>query len=214
MFNFSRISVLSSFGHEINNLLVTNDTESDHLLALFPGMYNTCESPLLYYAREAALQAGCDVLGIQYGYSRAGVDFSPEMFAPTLEETLEALRLCGFEKYRRISFISKSFGTLIAGEAAKRFPTAGIRHLFLTPISSSIPYIAGTDCTVIYGTADPHFTQNDAAQIADDPRVKLHALPGADHSLESRTDYRDSLRVLAKICGIYEDFLKLICSGR
>ena len=207
MLNYDKVSVMSSFGHVINNLLISNDSKSDHLLALFPGAYNTCESPLLYYAREVALQAGCDVLNVEYGYRRAGVDFSGEMYAPALEETVEALRLCELEKYRRVSFISKSFGTLIAGEAAKRFPAAGIRHLFLTPVPSTIRFISGTDCSVIYGAADHLFSKSDAAQIAYDPCVKLLVLPGAGHSLQIENDYRASLRLLAQICETYETFL-------
>ncbi|MCL2351323.1 MAG: hypothetical protein FWC55_02200 [Firmicutes bacterium] len=207
MLIFSKINVLSSFGREANNLLVTHDSASERLVALFPGANNTCESPLLYYAREVALQAGCDVLSVEYGYSRAGLAFAGEMFAPSLEESVEALRLCRLEKYSRVSFIGKSLGTLIAGEAAKRFPGADIKFLFLTPVPSSIPYIKG-DCTVIYGTADRHFSEADAARIPDDPRIKRLVLPGAGHSLEKEGDCAASLGILGLVCEAYETFLR------
>jgi len=207
MLNYNKVNVKSSFGHDINNWLITNAPEADHLLAFFPGMMNTCESPLLYYAREVALQAGCDALCIEYGYGRACVNFSDEFFASTLDESAEALRLCKLEQYRRVSFISKSFGTLIAGKAAERFPAVEIKHLFLTPVSHTVPFIQKGDCTVIYGAADSHFAESDAAQIAGVPKVQVVVLPGADHSLEIRGDFRASLRLLEQICGIYEAFV-------
>jgi len=205
--NISIVKVKSSFGHEIHNPLFAHEPASDHLTALFPGVNNTYESPLLFYARKVALQAGSDTLGIEYGYRRSGHALSTEAYKPTLEETIEALRLCEIEKYRSVSFISKSFGTIVAGEAARYFKTVNIRNMFLTPVASTIPYISDNACIVVYGTADPNFSQSHAAKISDNPSVKLLAIPGADHSLEIENDYRASLRILEQICENYGMFL-------
>ena len=105
-----------------------------------------------------------------------------------------------------VLFISKSFGTIIAGEAAREFKHLNIRNLFLTPVGHTVPYINETDCTVIYGSADPYFLQSDVDKISDSR--KLIALPGADHSLEVGADYRASLGYLARVCEVAEAFLK------
>ena len=206
MVSFNRISIPSSFGHVINNLFLKHDQAASHLVVLLPGMYNTHESPLLYYSANVALQAGCDVLGIEYGYHHSGHSYSSEMFESTLGETLEALRSCGIEQYHRVSFISKSFGTIIAGEATRHFTSVKAHNLFLTPIARTIPYINEGDCTVIFGTADPLFSQDDADKISGN--VQVISLPGADHSLTMDNDYRKSLDFLGDVCEIVNKFLK------
>ena len=203
--NFSSVNVLSSFGHEIRNKLITHDQAADYLTVLFPGGNNTYEHPLLYYPGNVAFRAGSDLLGIEYGYHHSGYPCSFEIFESSLKETLEALRRCDIEKYRRVIFISKSFGTVIAGEATRQFGTVDIRNLFLTPIARTVPYINEIDCTVVYGTADPHFTQDDAGKITGGKQVI--ALPEADHSLQFGSDYRVSLEYLIRICEITEGFL-------
>ena len=156
MINWSSINIMSSFGHKIHNLYLSHEPRVNRLTVLFPGANNTCEAPLLHYARLIALQAGSDTLGIEYGYNRSGHEFTSEMYKPSLDESLEALRLCGIEKYNIVFFISKSFGTLIAGEITKRLKSVNIRNLFLTPVGATIPYINESDCTVVFGTADSH----------------------------------------------------------
>ena len=210
LISYSTIDVVSSFGHEIKNLFLMHEPKSTLLTVLFPGVNNTCESPLLYYGREAALQAGSDVLGIEYGYRRAGREFSSEMYAPSLKETMEAIRRCGLEKYRRVSFISKSFGTLIAGEITKQFTSSDILNFFLTPVPSTIPYITKAECTVVCGAADPYFSQKDVDKIAGNPHMKLVIVPGADHSLAIENDYRASLQVLMQVCETYDAFFHIV----
>ena len=119
MINWSSINITSSFGQEIRNLYLTHESRTNRLSVLFPGANNTCEAPLLHYARLIALQAGSDILCIEYGYNHAGHEFTSEMYKPSLDESLKVLRLCGIEKYDSLSFISKSFGTLIAGEITR-----------------------------------------------------------------------------------------------
>lgn len=208
MITESVITVRSSLGFDNRYLHLMQEPTSPVLVVLFPGQGHRCDIPVLYYAREVALQLGFDTLSIEYGFQRAGCARTPALFEPTLRETIEALRHGQIEHYTRVYFISKSFGTLIAGETAQYFKAVDLRNLFLTPLAATVPYIAAAACTVIYGTADAYFLPKEAENISGLPHVKRITLPNATHSLEIENDYRASLDILSRLCVEYEQFLR------
>jgi len=206
MISENEISIKSSFGHSIKNCLLKNEPNSDSLLVLFPGGAGTCEMPLLHYAREVALQLSCDVLNIEYGYVRTEQTMSlGELFYPIVDESIRAINACDPTSYRRLLFISKSFGTRIAGEIYGHFSHLPIRNLFLTPLEEVIPSISQANCTVIVGDKDPFFP--DITKISKMPNVDLHIFKNTAHSLEVEGDYKKSLEILSNICMVYENFI-------
>lgn len=134
MIKKSYITVNLSWGHHINNLLLTQEPKSDSIVILFPGGDYSCDKPLLHYARKATLLSGCDVLSLEYGYFKTNNSFKGELFEQTLKEAKEAVEICLSNGYKNIYFISKSLCTVIAGEISQYIGYDKINSLFLTPI--------------------------------------------------------------------------------
>ena len=200
------ICVQSSFGHTIKNRLLAQEPRAEALAVLFPGGNGTCDIPLLHYARKVALQAACDVLSIEYGYVRTEHSLSWEMHDALLQEARQAVEACDLPKYRRIYFISKSLGTLIAGELAEKLRPAPICSLYLTPLEGTVAHIEKSGGIVVTGDQDRLFP--DASILQTIPGIDLHVFAGANHSLEVPNDYHKSLELLTRVADICHRFLR------
>lgn len=159
----------------------------------------------VYYAREAALDAGYDALCIEYNghhaARRVGVDDLPIYVG----DALAAMEACGARAYGRLVFCSKSLGTLVAGEAARR--VSGARQFFMTPLDRTLPYLSDAPCVVVAGSADDALSPQGRAAAVAAPRVSVRVIEGADHSLEYRGDVGRSLDALREATGLFKDFL-------
>ena len=202
------IDIKSSFGHNIKNWLLRQEPESRSLVVLFPGSIGAYFIPLLDYARNVALQRNCDVLNIEYGFTRTEHFLSYNFYDDIVRETQEAVTACDLARYERIYFISKSYGTLVAGEIADRLSAHSIKNLFLTPLEATLPYLAKQGCAIVMGTKDRLFP--DISRIESLSDVQLYKFGGANHSLEIDDSYEKSLEILAAVSKIYDTFL---CGG-
>lgn len=209
MINKSLINVISTFGHEINNLFLVHTPKSKSIVILFPGGDGNCDNPVLHYARKATLLSGSDVLSLEYGYYRANKTFKTELFDQTVEEVKEAVQKCLSCSYENIYFISKSLGTSIAGEISKFIGYDKVSNLFLTPTANTIPHIINTKCTVVVGTNDKHFPKEQIDKIKNCPSVKLNIISNAAHSLEIEDNYIESLEILGSVTRICANFVSM-----
>lgn len=80
--------------------------------------------------------------------------------------------------YERILFVSKSLGTVVAG-GRQRLGDEVIKHLFLTPIKATIPYLRRSQGMMIYGTADPQFGPDEVKLTGGLPRMVIVPVEGA-----------------------------------
>lgn len=208
MINESYVKVKSFWGHNIENLLLTHSPKTDSLVVLFPGGDYSCDRPLLHYARKAALLSGCDVLSLEYGYFKTDNSFKVEFLEDIIKESNEAVQLCLSNSYKNINFISKSIGTAVAGEISKSMGYDKVNNLFLTPISHTLPHIINSNCTVVVGTRDKFFTQENIDTISLYPSVGLHLVENAGHSLELNNDYVKSLDILREIADLCAGFVR------
>lgn len=209
MINKSTVQVKSNFGHEINNLFLTQTPKSNSIVILFPGGEGNCDKPLLHYARKATLLSGCDVLSLEYGFYRANKDYNEEFFKQTVEEVKEAINKCSCSSYENIYFISKSVGTIIAGEISKVIGYDKVSNLFLTPTINTIPYIENSKCTVVVGTKDKFFPKEYIEKVSNLSSVNLKTINNATHSLEIGDNYIKSLEILGAVAKLCESF---VCS--
>ncbi|MBL4938275.1 alpha/beta hydrolase [Clostridium sp. YIM B02515] len=207
MINKSYIKVKTIWGYDTNNMLLTHLPKSDSIAVLFPGADYSCDKPLLHYARKAALLSGCDVLSLEYGFCRATNPVEGNPFNQIVKDSYEAVRLCVENKYNNIYFISKSFGTAVAGEVSSLVGYDKVNNLFLTPTEETIPYILRSKCTVISGERDKHFTQNNIDTIRKNSSVDLHIIDKAVHSLEIDDDYIESINILEYITKVCAKFV-------
>lgn len=174
------------------------------LAVLFPGRGYSLDAPIMWYAAKAAYGAGCDVLGIEYGYQANRVSFEMEGFERLVSEAVSALETVLTDSaYSDFVFIGKSLGTRVQSEVAKKAQLSVSRHVFLTPLQPVISSILASDrALVIVGDNDPAFTPEDVAAVRESAGVTVHIMAAADHSLET-PDMLASIGILqttAQLC--------------
>lgn len=203
----SYITVKSSWDHEIENSLLTHSPKSASIAILFPGSDGCCEGPLMHFSRMAAFLSGCDVLSLEYGYRRTAELFKYGFRDRITGETREAVEKCLNAGYANIYFISKSFGTAIAGELSISLKHNNIKNLFLTPPYYTMPYITELKCTVVTGTNDVLFSMEHIDKLKAMPSIDLHIIDNATHSLEIEDDWKESLNILTTVTTLCSSFV-------
>ncbi|MCR2806913.1 alpha/beta hydrolase [Paenibacillus soyae] len=203
--NMEIVTVPSYWGTPMQQKHITVQGQTNKLVVLFPGRGYSCELPLLYYAGNAALQHNHSVLKLEYGYQAARASFDLQDLSKVIDECTESV-LQVSPNYDQLLFISKSMGTIVAGEVHRRMQQK-VNHIFLTPLVETIPYINASDRVVIYGGMDPAFPSEAAKQIEYSENVI--EIPRADHGLETG-DVEENLAILKRIAGVYQDVLARI----
>ncbi|GJM78963.1 hypothetical protein HMSSN139_14590 [Paenibacillus sp. HMSSN-139] len=137
----------------------------------------SCEKPTLHYAGLAARECGYDILALEYGYQAARTELEYREIPKIIEDSERAVRqLIG--SYEEIVFISKSLGTVVAGEVHRKLGAgANVRHIYLTPIPDTLPYIHETRAVVVYGTKDDLFPAELASRLTASNRLKIVSIP-------------------------------------
>ncbi|MDR9856492.1 hypothetical protein RJP21_23085 [Paenibacillus sp. VCA1] len=175
------------------------------LVVEFPGAQYGTELPLFHYPRKLAFQYGFDVLSLEYGYQSARLkpEFNDESIHNIVSDLEGAFQTIDLSQYKQIVFLSKSLGTLIAGLLAEKLGIA-VKHVFLTPLSRTIPYIHENNCLVVTGTDDPVFTEIERNQISS---ARMLVIDGANHGLETQ-DPMKALKMLKDVLEEVDQYYK------
>jgi predicted alpha/beta-hydrolase family hydrolase len=179
---------------------------SGRLAVIFPGYGYRLDAPLLWYAARAAADAGCDVLGVEYGFQANRAQMPMKELPQAVEEAAGAL--AGFfadHPYREVLVIAKSIGTRIATRIAEAGGLAAVASVYLTPLRATIEFMRrARRMTVVVGDRDDLFGPEDIARIAGVPGLDLHVIAGVGHDLEVEGDLARSIAILgevADLCG-------------
>ena len=187
---------------------LTHPTGSVTLAVLFPGRNYTLDAPLMWYSARAAFEAGCDVVGVEYGYQANRTELDIDELAYLFEEAAEALNNIMTGQYSNVVFIGKSIGTIVQTEILTKVSFPVLNHVFLTPLRPIIPAIRESHRSlVVVGGSDTAFGESDIAQIDNLPNVRVSVVPGADHQLETK-DHRDSIDILKQVTALCRDFCR------
>lgn len=184
------------------------------LAVLFPGFGYACDRPLLYYARRAAEQAGCEVLPLCYPPDfPAWRDNLHEAVRKGLPAALQTASVCVSAAQLRyhvtdLYFVGKSFGAVVAAALAREYRGA-VHLLQLTPLDQGLSFLEGQACTAATGTADPYFSSAARRAMEQMPGVELHIFPRANHSLEVPGDLEASVSILQALTTVYQDFFSV-----
>lgn len=178
--------------------------ENSKLVVLFPGKNFPCDKPILHFAGTSALQSGFDLMILEYGYQAARTDLDVNELQRVIEDSHESVQRI-ISKYKQVVFISKSIGTIVAGEVHGKLEIP-IQHLFLTPIKDTIYYINKFNGLVVYGTKDEVFSKEHANQFNIDNVREVIEIPNANHALETN-NVEESIEILSKLVRIYMEFL-------
>lgn len=201
---FEILNVPSYWKTEMKQKYIQLYEENSKLVVLFPGKNFPCDKPILHFAGTSALQSGFDLMILEYGYQAARTDLDVNELQRVIEDSHESVQRI-ISKYKQVVFISKSIGTIVAGEVHGKLEIP-IKHLFLTPIKDTIHYINKFNGLVVYGTKDEMFNKEHANLINIDNVREVIEIPNANHGLETN-NVEESIEILSKLVRIYMEFL-------
>lgn len=174
-------------------------------MVLFPGVRYSVDTPLLYYAGRAFAQRGYEVRAVDYGDGAQSLTGLAETAAALEEPVLAQLRSWALEECEDVVFVSKSIGTVLAGRCAAAL-NASMRHIYLTPLELSLPFLNRAEDVVFGAGADPFLDAERLKTHCEEHGVPLKVYPGVGHRLEDKADLRRTLAILAEIAEVYERF--------
>jgi len=180
------------------------DAGADRWVILLPGANYPPTAPLLWFAREAALAGGWNVLAVSDTFN--GTD-DPLRWA---EERAEAA-IRHVDGTSRPLLIAKSLTSLAAPLAAR----LDLPAVWLTPLinaaGTSVSQLvldglaaASAPCLLVGGTADP---TSDAVIARSVPRAEVLEISGADHLLQIPGDVAGSVDALDRVVSAVATFI-------
>ena len=201
------IPIQSRFGVTTHNTLLRQESGSDKLLIMLPGRAYTCDFPMFYYLRSAAVQQGYDVLSVEYGFQAAHTTFNPPQAPDLVADINDTVQPILARKYKHIVVAGKSLGTPLAANLARSISGSSVSLLLLTPIGDSTKGIDDIRTLVVIGTADPVYSAEDIAKFEGHPNVKWRVFDDLDHGLEVTDHWRESVAVIPNIIEACAEFL-------
>lgn len=211
-----RLPITGYGGESVPNEFLRQEGGADHLAVLLPGFAYGCDMPLFYYAENLLLDAGADVLRVEYAYHRRpGFRELPEaeQLAWLLADASAACRAGLIQRpYQAVTLVGKSLGTLAMGHLLTNEAWPGhVRAVWLTPLlrddrlREQMHRFGGASLVAI-GTDDTH---HDPASLAGLTAAGWEAVvvEGADHSLDIPGDVVASVRAVERVVAAVGSFL-------
>ena len=179
---------------------------SNKLCVVFPGRRYSCDRSLLYYPSCYFSRLGYQMVFLHYDAHREKKDMLPlkENFLLAYKESKLILNQIDFSKYEKVIFLSKSLGTIIAGQYAKEKNIPNLTQVFFTPVDKTLPYINKED--LIFAAEKDSYMEDTSLKLASFPHA--HILPIQAHSLEDKEDELHSLKILETIMTTIQDFFQ------
>lgn len=204
-----RFETSSQHGAAVQELYRQNPARQRGLAVLLPGQAYSCQRPLLHFARLASLQAGLDVLCLEFGFQAARRPGPQGDLVGVFDEAREAISraIAMTGPVPALTLVAKSLGTLVAGEVLRGGDLPRARAMLLTPVDRAVFVLEEFSATAVIGTAD-RFYEREAVQRSMAARPHAwHVLDGLDHGLERPGDVAGSLAGLAEATRILGAFL-------
>ncbi len=199
----------------VPNEFLRQEGEAHHVAIMLPGFGYTCDMPLFYYAERLLLDAGADILRVEYGYNRRA-DYrdlpGSEQLSWLLADASAAYRAALAQRhYQEATLIGKSLGTLAMGYLLTEDPPPGRgRAVWLTPplqedsLREQMRRYGGLSLLAI-GTADPYYDPTSLDEIREATGCEAVIIDDADHSLDILGDAAASVRTIERvICALHE----------
>lgn len=203
----------SKKGHPAIYSYRRHSIQADSIVIAFPGQAYYMDAPVMWYSSLAALESGYDVLGLEYSFQVRGNDDSGSNLPTVVKEVSDSLsRFFRDFHYKRIVFVAKSIGTVIASEVIQNLSLNLEGFIFLTPLERVIGFMNSTARKlIVVGDSDPAFPSAAVREVADQESVFL--VPDSNHILEvpgNSLRSIDNLKDITSRCG---EFLRSLPSG-
>ena len=201
---------ISGYGNEpVANIFMKQDSGTERLAVLFPGMRYTIEMPLFYYTSRLLVSSGADVLQVDYRYhdDPSFVSAGEQEQARRLTDDVTAACRAALSQrsYREVTIVGKSLGTLAMAHLLSTEPRLNTaRAVWLTPLlrndnlRAQIKSWRGKSLFVI-GTADHDYDEKLLGEVEAATRGNSLVIEGGNHSLEIEGDLFASLQALEKV---------------
>lgn len=176
------------------------------LVVLFPGRNYSCDKPLLYYAGKVFMARGYDVVRLGYNYLLKGdKDDISGLINEAFSFVAAELNRIDFSQYEDVVFVSKSMGTALAGEYARKMNIKA-RHIYLTPVSDALKYMETGHCIVVSGKEDRFLDARKLRIFCVEQDIPLKQFDDVGHALEHNTDINITFAILVVIIRMYKEF--------
>ncbi|WP_066496617.1 alpha/beta hydrolase [Abyssisolibacter fermentans] len=200
------IEIESYIGFNLKNELIMQSGET--LVIQLPGGKYTIMAPYMYYSYNIALEQGCDVLTIEYGFQRTNKPYCKDDLPNIVKECKEIInKALAIKKYKRIIFCGKCIGCEIQTIIAPDYQNYNTEYIFITPYVSSIPLMKNKRSLLIIGTNDPVFKREHIEEVSSFNNVKVFTIKGANHDLDT-DKYDKSIEMLLHSCRVIEEFIR------
>jgi len=203
MYEMATLDIVGHRGEQVPKPFFRQKKGSHHIAVVLPGFGYTCDMPLLYYSVLTVLDAGADVLQVEYAYNRRedyrdlpDAERERWLFADATASCNAALSR---DTYSLVTLIGKSIGTRAMGHlltADVRLACA--RVVWLTPLLHNERLRtqmrqAGRPSLFVIGTDDPHYDTALLAEVREASGGEAVVIQGGDHSLEIASNTLKSL---------------------
>lgn len=202
------LEIVGENEHPVANQFIRQESPTEKLAILYPGLRYSCDRPLLYYTTEMLLSRGYDVLQLWSNYG--GADFDQLSKAERTIQIIadgQALLNSGRQSgsYEKLLLCGKSLGTLtmafILNEDHDLSDATTVWFtplIHLPPVSEAILNIAAPGF-IAGSLADSTFSAGPIDQIKSIADTTTYITDHADHSLEIPGDTLKSLKILHQV---------------
>jgi dienelactone hydrolase len=188
---------------------------ASHLALILPGLFYTCDKPLLYYPTQLFLWREADVLQLWRDYSSLdAASTSREEQVGSLISDCQALLEAGRSQkdYAGYILVGKSLGTIGLAYLLSRLAGETVAAIWLTPLLQQPRLVqaaanASAPGLFITGSGDPNYDAQAMARIRQATGAESLIIQDADHSMEIPGDITRSLFVMQKVLQGIADFL-------
>jgi hypothetical protein len=202
---FTTIQVQSQAGVTVHNPFACHDDPpSTRLMIMLPGRGYTCDYPVLYYLRRAALNLGFDVLSVEYGFQAANLDLDTQTSAYLQDDVSQAVAPVLQRDYEQVCIVGKSLGTPLAAELIKTLRVKELSAILLTPVGGAFEGMDTIRALAVIGTDDYFYSPDTVAAF---PHIRWRVFEGLNHSLEVKGDWKASITSLGEVIAACEEFI-------
>jgi predicted alpha/beta-hydrolase family hydrolase len=214
-----RITTLSISGHGGNpvpNRFFRQDGAARTLAVLFPGLWYTCDMPLLYYPLNLLLGHGAEVLQVRADYTVAAYQQRPahERLAWLAADSQVAVQTAWAQgNYTHLVLVGKSIGTAALATVLPTLQEKTALAVWLTPLLHQPALVEAAarhkgPALFVAGTADDTYDAATLKNICQSTGAESLLLEGADHSLEVADDMPRSIQNMGQVMQTMDEFLK------
>jgi hypothetical protein len=214
-FNITSLEITGDGGKTVSNQFIQQESTSNKLAVLYPGMRYTCDRPLLYFTTELLLSKGYDVLQLWSNYNSPQFkDLSKSEKTIQIIADGQALLESGRQSgtYTQHLLCGKSLGTITMAFILQAVPELDeLRTVWFTPLIHLPPVaeaiLSQTSPAFIAGSlTDDTFSSGPIDQIMSRPVTSVYTSDKADHSLEIPGDTLQSLSILNQVITRLSEF--------